>query len=409
MRVTQFMLANSNLKYISQSYNSLSKLQDQLNTGKKITRPSDDPVVAMKGMRYRTQLVEVKQFSRNLGEGFNWMENADSSLEEVNQVLQRIRELVVQASNDTYEVEARSNIAKEISRLQEHIVALANTKVGENYIFNGTDTASAPIDETLFNIEFSVFKNDITNNGIDPGDYVISYKGQTYKYDADKSSNNLVVFKVLPEITYNGIDSTNQNIIPNQKGSPATLKIDLQNGNITHTVLEEQEVKEGQKAMIEISKEITEDYLVFSRIDGVSTNNQRVEIEVMKGVRIPINIEANRAFTIDMFSGLESIKKMLTDPTATGEDITKSLDYIDKYLNDVVAMRAELGAQINRAEMVESRLLELRTVAEKTISDNEDIDFEEVIINLTIQQTLHRASLASGARIVQPTLMDFLR
>lgn len=437
MRVTQFMLADSNLKYISQSYNSLSKIQDQLNTGKKITRPSDDPVIAMKGMRYRTQLVEVNQFNRNLTEGLNWLDNSDSALNETNQVLQRIRDLIVEASNDTYDEVSRNNIAKEISSLQEHIVSIANTKVGDNYIFNGTDTAKQPINDSLFNVDLQSDVSKDLGEG-KSGNYVISYKGQLYEFIGtidndgnlsegnDNKDNNIKVFAILPKTTYSKVDpdpnKSDKDRIIEGEGYSASIKIEFDSTDktkiksISYTSLEEKEVEEGKKAMIEVTKSIYDSSenidetknLVFSRKDAVSTNSNKVEIEVMKGVHIPININSKEVFSIKMFSGLESIKKMLQDPNTTGDEITKSLDYIDDYLNDVVSTRAEIGAQTNRAELIENRLLEQKTVAEKTISDNEDIDFEEVIINLTIQQTLHRAALAAGAKIIQPTLMDFL-
>lgn len=401
MRVTQSMLSNSNLKYISQNYNNLAKLQDQITTGKKISKPSDDPVVAMKGMRYRSQEAEVDQFRRNLNEGLNWMDNADSALDETNQVLQRVRELVVQASNDSYETESRSNIEKEISSLQGHIVALANSKVGDNYIFNGTDTANSPIDESLFNVDFNKFTNNIGN----ASDYVISYKGQTYNFD--KAEGNSVTFSIKPEIEYTTVDADGNEV--KKKGSPSSITIDSSTTppSIMQSKLEQEKNLNG--AMLETKSELSAVDLVISHKDAVSSNTQNVEIEVMKGVKIPVNVNSQNVFSMELFSGLESIKKMITNPESTGAEITKALESMDGYLNDVVSTRAELGAQVNRAEMVEMRLLEQKVIAQNTVSNNEDIDLEEAIINLTIQESLHRASLAVGAKIIQPTLMDFLR
>ena len=68
MRVTQSMLSNNVLRHLSKSYSKLGKLQDQLSTQKKITRPSDDPVVAMLGLGYRKDLNRVQQYNRNIGE-----------------------------------------------------------------------------------------------------------------------------------------------------------------------------------------------------------------------------------------------------------------------------------------------------------------------------------------------------
>src|SRR4051794_5109669 len=173
------MLINNNIKYLSQNYNRLSKLNEQMMTGKKISKPSDDPVVAMNGMHYRSQVAEITQFKRNLNEGFNWLENADSTLNETGQVLQRIRELTVQASNDSNDVTARGSIADEIGSLQEHLVALAETKVGDTYIFSGTDTDKKPINENQINIDFNTFIDQADKKG-----FAISYQGQTFKYDS---------------------------------------------------------------------------------------------------------------------------------------------------------------------------------------------------------------------------------
>lgn len=399
MRVTQSMLSNSNLKYISKNYDRLGTIQDQLMTGKKITKPSDDPVVAMKGMRYRTQVVEVKQFQRNLNEAFTWMDNADAALEETTQVLHRIRELTVQASNDSYDPVARGNIAKEIEKLQEHLVSLAETKVGDAYIFNGTNTSKSPINTNEMSMDSIKFIESLKNGEIaNMEDYVISFQGQTYEYD-----NQSKTFIVEPMVQIKDPnDSTKMITKPTASISIAP------DGKVIQSNLQALEYRDGE--MVEVGRELSDTKnLVVSKNTAVSTNIEDVKIEVMKGVTIPINIRSQNAYSTNLFGGIESIKKMLNDPTTTGTEITKALDTIDSMTNDVVATRAELGAQVNRIEMVNDRLLQQKVVAEKTLSDNEDIDFEEVIIDLTVQESLHRASLAVGARIIQPTLMDFLR
>ena len=406
MRVTQTMLANSNMNYINQNYNRYSKIMDQINTGKKITRPSDDPVIAMKGMRYRTEVVEVEQFQRNLNEGFNWMENSDAALEETGQVLQRIRELAVQASNDSYGEDEKKNIAKEIERLQEHIVALANTKIGDNYIFNGTDTTNPPINLSEIDMDTNKFIADLNAiPPVDPEGYVIGYKGQSYVYDSDFGS-----FIVKPIVNYKNPDYDPTNPASEEfLTSPSeSITIDAATGKIDYMKLETFNDRDGEKR--EMRQELTDiNNLVLSKKTAVSANTQDVKIEIMKGVTIPINTKSSNAFSVELFSGLESVKKLLNDPAAKGAEITKAIDLIGGFLNDIVSTRAELGAQVNRMEMVENRLLQQEVIANKTMSENEDIDFERVIIDLKTQESLHRASLATGAKIIQPTLMDFLR
>src|SRR5690606_26090477 len=146
MRITQSMLTNNMLRNLSNSYERLGIYQDQLNTQKKITKPSDDPVVAIKGMRYRTDLNEIEQFQRNISEAYTWMEASDDAMDKMTQALQRVRELTVQGSTGTNGPDEKAKIAVEIEQLKEHIATIANTKIGNKYIFNGSNTTDAPID-----------------------------------------------------------------------------------------------------------------------------------------------------------------------------------------------------------------------------------------------------------------------
>lgn len=142
MRVTQSMLSNNMLRNLSTSYSKMSELQNQINTGSKITRPSDDPVIAIKGMSYRKDLNKVSQFERNMNEVNSWLDSSDDALGQVGDALNRVKELVVQAANDTNTADERKKIKLEIDQIRSQIQDLANTKIADKYIFNGTKTQS---------------------------------------------------------------------------------------------------------------------------------------------------------------------------------------------------------------------------------------------------------------------------
>ncbi|MDX8044598.1 flagellar hook-associated protein FlgL [Gracilibacillus sp. S3-1-1] len=298
MRVTQSMLTNNMLRNISSSYQSLGKYMDQLSTGKKINRPSDDPVIAMKGMDYRTQVNQIEQFERNIGEVHNWMDNSDSALDKVQKGLERLRELAVQAANGTYEEGQRGNIASEVDQIKEHLLDLANTKVNNRFIFSGTATTG--------------------NAGEKP-----------YELNDDGTFANPI-------------------------------------------------------------------------------NTDNVNIEVSNGTKIRVNVQPDSIFTEELFTDLTEFSEALkdgTDDEAIGEFIGK----LDTHIDNNVNARADLGARQNRIDLIENRVKEQLVTAKDMMSKNEDADLEEVIMNLTSQEAVHRAALSGGARIIQPTLLDFLR
>ncbi|WP_281974808.1 flagellar hook-associated protein FlgL [Halobacillus litoralis] len=293
MRVTQSMLSNNMLRNLSDSYANMGKYQEQLSTGKKISRPSQDPVVAMKGINYRSQVSEVEQFQRNIGEVHNWMDNSDAALDKTTEAMQRVRELTVQASNDTYDEGQRENIAKEIRQLKEHIGSIANTEVNDKFIFNGSNTTEAPFD-----------MDDLEGSG-PPG-------------------------------------------------------------------------------------------------------NDPVNIEVSAGVKLQTNVTPGNVFNKELFEDLESFASALEGDTTQGE-LDDFIEKFDGHIGNIVNERADLGARMNRVELIEDRLETQKVSATKMMSENEDADIEKVITNLKTQESVHRAAMGVGARIIQPTLMDFLR
>ncbi|MCF3943442.1 flagellar hook-associated protein FlgL [Oceanobacillus alkalisoli] len=296
MRVTQSMISNNLLTNLNKSYAEVDKYFNQLNTGKKFSRPSEDPVAAMKGIGYRTELHRIEQYQRNTGEVQNWYDNTDAALDQTNSGLQRLRYLAVQASNGTYGEAELKNIAEEAEQIKLDLIDVANTKVNDKYIFNGTRTNEAPV-----------------------------------------------------------------------------------------------EMVDG---------EVISDF-----------NESSVEIEVAAGVTLAANVDGNKAFTdgeTDMFAVIDSFITSLNTGNADGE-IDQSIAAIDGIIDNVINARADLGARVNRLDLVENRLEQQEIIATGSLSANEDVNYAEAITNLMTQESIHRAALSSGSRMIQPSLLDFLR
>src|SRR5690606_41570699 len=101
MRITQSMLQNNMLRHLFKSQQEMDKYFTQIYPGKKIRRTSEDPVIAMRGIGYRTELEEVKQYQRNVSNVWRWMDHADDALDKAQKAMQRLAELPIQAKNDT--------------------------------------------------------------------------------------------------------------------------------------------------------------------------------------------------------------------------------------------------------------------------------------------------------------------
>ncbi|MEG7334855.1 flagellar hook-associated protein FlgL [Bacillus sp. 0102A] len=298
MRVTQGMIQQNSLRYIGSSYSKLDKLQSQISSGKKISKASDDPVVAMKSLKYHTQLSQVQQYQSNASQAFTWLENTETNITEGIDILSKVKDLAIQAKNDTNGEDERQAIGVEVKQLKEQLLKIANTQVNGRYIFNGTNSDKPPV----------------TDNG--DGTYTIS---DTADVVVNISNNMNLKVNSDPKSAFGGTSESGQNV----------------------------------------------------------------------------------------FEMLDSFEQALSSGSLDGMDSV--LDDIDQFSNGMSSERSDLGARYNRLELINTRLSAQEETSTKVLSDNEDVELENVITEFIAQQSVHRATLAVNAQIVQPTLIDFLK
>lgn len=143
-RVTQSMLNSQLLRNLNENLRSMNHLQNQLATGRRINKPSDDPVGISFSMRYRSELAANDQHQRNVNDALSALSFTDDMLNQAGSVLQRVRELAVEGSNGTNPQEALDTIAAEIHQLYAQMVNIGNSQFKGKYVFNGQLTDVKP-------------------------------------------------------------------------------------------------------------------------------------------------------------------------------------------------------------------------------------------------------------------------
>jgi flagellar hook-associated protein 3 FlgL len=302
MRITNNMLINNMINYIGNNMSYLSKYQDQLATGKKIQVPSDDPVVAARALKLRTDVSEVEQYRRNLKDAQSWLEITEDTLAKMGDILQRARELAVEGGNGTTTPDDTQKIMEEINQLKKQFIQMSNATYAGRYIFSGFKTDTKLLD--------------------DDGNFAIGVeKSEVIKYEI---------------------------------GIGDDININVAGGEL---------FEDGADAVKGDTGKLIQDFDHF--ISALNTG----------------------------------------DHAAVSSIITE----LDTGINNLLRIRADVGARINRLELTSNRLDSDYVNFTKLMSENEDVDMAEAIINLMNEENVYRASLSGGARIIMPTLVDFLR
>jgi flagellar hook-associated protein 3 FlgL len=139
-RVSFFSKFETSKRMLLENARQLDETRRDIASGKKLRKPSDNPTDTVRLLRFQNQQDNIERFKDNITQGRNSLENSNSVLKQANSVLQRARELAVRGANDSLDTSARSNIADEINQRLEELVDLANSKVGDKFLFGGSET-----------------------------------------------------------------------------------------------------------------------------------------------------------------------------------------------------------------------------------------------------------------------------
>jgi flagellar hook-associated protein 3 FlgL len=161
MRITNKMMTNNMMHNINKNKLSMTSLEQQYSTGKKIQKPSEDPIIAVRALRLRTNLSELEQYyDKNIPDAKSWMDVTESSLGNMNELLSSINKYCVQGSSDTLTAKDRSAIMENLQQMKQQIYQEGNANYAGRYVFSGFKTDSPLIfTENTSNLTYRITEN----------------------------------------------------------------------------------------------------------------------------------------------------------------------------------------------------------------------------------------------------------
>lgn len=411
MRVSSNMIGDNLINVTKKNTEKMLRLQNNLSTGVKHRIPREDPIAVSHSINYKRVLFELGQFEKNVDDGISRINVAETALANATDILQRIRELGVQGANGVYTKEDRAKIATEIDQLLNELVFIANAKYKSRALFGGNDTLENPFranrsfskyagKEVIDRVEYygdigeqnrEIAREDIVSINV-PGNEVF-WAEQSSLFSSVDARNYIV--PADSKVRINGVPihfkaGDNIEMIVNRINNapvPVRASVNRMNGGI---ILETSSARD----------------IWIEDIEG-STLMQ--DIGVISGANPPKNLSPTaRRFGGNLFDMVMRIRNSLymDDPEDVG---SRALGGIDLAIENLLKYRTELGARSNRLDMVKARIIQDTTNMEDIISKNEDVDIAEAITKLRMLELVHRSALGVTARVIQPTLLDFLR
>ncbi len=361
MRITNNMIVANTIKNLNNSASRVNEAQERVSTEKKISLPSDDPIIATRAIKYRSYVDTIEQYQKNTDDVTSWQSTTDGALSDLSDIMGQVRTLVVKASSDTLSDTDKSAIKEQISELQQNAIDVMNTSYGGRYIFGGYSTGEAP---------YALESTGLTDSN---GDSIstVTFKGKYLSLGG-------VVDSSVSDSDIEDFCNTNASNIYST-ASAQSIKVNVGfDTDVTVNVEGQNVVGEGVGSNL---------FDTFSKIllalDGGTSYKTAT-----------VDTSTSPATTTVTENTISNVSDFLTD--------------IDNDLNRISTAQSSLGASMKNVSMISDRLDNAYTTYTTLMSNNEDVDIAKATIESSSAEAVYEASLAVGAKAISKTLVDYL-
>jgi flagellar hook-associated protein 3 FlgL len=447
----------------------LQTIQEQMTSGKEIRRPSDDPFKVARAMQLHTDISTSKQYKENISDAINWLDVTDTALGQGGNVLQRIHELLISAGNAGYSDSERRAIKDEINEKIGEFSQILNTNFDGKYVFGGSRGTTKPVDveggveykntEVVSidnsNIEEWKKKIEFTDNSTPPKSVEIDLTGIDFENDKNNASDLArEINKQLEDETKN-TENVPLKVIANSKDNSIMFVYTDENkdNKLNVTAIKDSSGTDSSISGVNTSTEISVAEVIdrgnaelsYYRKGGgtLDTNastgtddayqynmiGQKLKTEISQGVTMEYNVTATEILEFKNEKGesknlmdiFKSIVNHLDGKNADGTEVTdgdpdpiealtgSDLQNMKDAISNLLKVRSEVGAKQNRMDSAKDRNIEENFNMTEILSHTEDIDITEKTMQYATMQTVYIASLQTSAKVLQPSLIDYVR
>lgn len=442
MRVSTAQIYDNGLKGVTTNQATLYKTQAQLSAGKRVLTPSDDPVAASRALVVTQSLNVSERYIENQTTASSSLALVEGYTQSTVNLLQNVRERLVEAGNTTLTNQDRQYIATELEARLQELVGLANSQDGAGrYLFSGYMSSTTP-----FSTDSS---GNIAYNG-DSGERVLQVEATRYMptsiagddmfmnsrkgngtFETRTGGNLSVNGTPPPAYTNNGYNTGTGTITPGSVSDPAKwassnnpqdfmvrFTVTTAPSGTTTTTYRLYDNR-NPNAPVDISG-ADQPYVAGQAIP--LANNTTVPVQDYGASMIVQGAPGNGdSFTVapsgtqSVFATLEKAIAALKNPVGASysstqlvNDIAAELSNIDQNIENVTRVQAKLGARMNELDSLQATSESVNVQYKSTISGLVDIDYAKAISDFAKQQTQLEAAQASYAKIMQLGLFNYL-
>lgn len=397
MRISTAQIFNQGLAALQNQQVAVSRTQLQVSSGNRIISPSDDPAASVQILNLQRELSLSAQHLANADKAENKLVFEEGNLQSAVGILQRVRELAVQALNDTNSAADRKTIATEIGQLNEQLLSISNTRDSNgDYLFSGFATNTQPYatingtyqgDQGQRNLRVG---SNVLVESNDPGSDVFesSFIATTITPGGGNTGSGAITITSDSGVTETFIPLTFTFAI----GPPAQYTVDDGTNSVTFDYTAGQSVELDSLDPNFPSLTVT--------LSGAPADTDTIVVD--KSV-----VTLNQT----VFQTIDSFVTALNDDNVGPDDSPNNGDFltnISASVDTIIDARAKVGARLNAIDSQREINDGIAFNIEKTLSGLQDLDYAEALSTLSLQLLGLEAAQQSFVRVQNLNLFNFL-
>ena len=409
-------LPNDNMSYYLRLKEwQMNEAQNKMAAQTRIKDPRNDPLATGHSTRFQSREARLERYSQNVTRARGELTIAEGHLQSGLDVLQRVRELAVQGANGIYTPEQLAYMGDEVNQLLGELLSVANSRNGQgNYVFSGFRARTEPFRVHSGRVEGSRGTEVIT--GVE---YVGDIGRNTAEIDELQVSDYTLpgnqVFWAERQQIFAVEDATAYRVQQNSTIRIDGVQIDLKEGDNVYAIIERINSSQAPvKARLDpvnnsLALEGTYAHQLWLEDAGQGTVLQDLGVLSRGDGAPPLNsADSAGVYGGSVFDMVMHLRDSLYrgDQEAVGGSALRG---IDDSVEALTSHLAEVGALDTRLEVAGKRLAWEKPEYTKLDSQERDLDLSQAITELKMLEYTHQATLSTAARILRPTLLDFLR
>ncbi|MBL0727569.1 flagellar hook-associated protein FlgL [Piscinibacter sp. HJYY11] len=397
MRVSTANSFDASVDSLIKRQTQLATAQEQLTTGKRVNRASDDPAAAARAERALAAEKHTDAMQRAVNASQNAMTLSESALGDASDLLQQIREAMVASGNGSYSDQERRAQADKIAGLRTQLLAVANRQDGAGaYLFGGQSPDHAPFLDAAGGVTYQGTAGQIDAASGDPLPLTVDGRAA---WMSGRTGNG--VFTTAPNAANTGqswVDTgrvTNPSLVT---GDSYSIVFAVAGGVTTYSVMQN-----GAPTAIAGVPYVSGRAI---EIDGLSATVTGVPADTDSFELAPATSDLNIFNQID--AAVAALNTPLRTPSQIAQTNSTYLAAVDSAMAQMQSVRAQVGETLGRIDNATGRLDDLRLAAQTDRSNAEGLDMVKAISDFQNKQTGYDAALKSYSLVQKMSLFNYI-